>query len=83
VTGGYVGEDEAGERLMAVVKDEKCKKSGVYWSWNGNAKQVTLLSTLYTIYMCTAQSHRVFTISRFKNIVQYAALCAFGCCYLV
>eukprot|EP00953_Heterococcus_sp_UTEX-ZZ885_P014842 8377-Heterococcus_DN1.PRE.2 len=39
VTGGYVGEDEAGERLMAVVKDEKCKKSGVYWSWNGNAKQ--------------------------------------------
>jgi hypothetical protein len=50
VTGGYVGEDEAGERLMAVVKDEKCKKSGVYWSWNGNAKQVTTVQyTPHTI----------------------------------
>ncbi|KAG5178717.1 hypothetical protein JKP88DRAFT_188417 [Tribonema minus] len=43
VTGGYVGEDEAGERLAATVADPACKKSGVYWSWNGNAKQVGVL----------------------------------------
>lgn len=40
VTGGYVSEQEAGERLAQVVDDEGCKKSGIYWSWNGNAQQV-------------------------------------------
>ena len=40
VTGGYVGEDEAGERLAQVIDDEKCTKSGVYWSWNGGAQQI-------------------------------------------
>jgi len=40
VTGGFVGERESGERLAQVVTDPKCKKSGVYWSWNGNAQQV-------------------------------------------
>ena len=40
VTGGFVGEVEAGERLAQVVDDERCKKSGVYWSWNGGAKTV-------------------------------------------
>jgi protochlorophyllide reductase len=40
VTGGYVGEEEAGERLAQVIADPKCSKSGVYWSWNGNAKSV-------------------------------------------
>eukprot|EP00612_Vaucheria_litorea_P003153 CAMPEP_0171463448 /NCGR_PEP_ID=MMETSP0945-20130129/7117_1 /TAXON_ID=109269 /ORGANISM="Vaucheria litorea, Strain CCMP2940" /LENGTH=299 /DNA_ID=CAMNT_0011990247 /DNA_START=436 /DNA_END=1335 /DNA_ORIENTATION=- len=40
VTGGYVGEDEAGERLADVVDSPICKKSGVYWAWNGNAKQI-------------------------------------------
>jgi len=40
VTGGYVGEKEAGERLAQVVDDPQCKKSNVYWSWNGGAKQV-------------------------------------------
>lgn len=40
VTGGYVGEEEAGERLAQVIDDEKCTKSGVYWSWNGGAKSV-------------------------------------------
>jgi len=40
VTGGYVGEAEAGERLAQVVNDPRCTKSGVYWSWNGNAQQV-------------------------------------------
>jgi len=40
VTGGYVGEDEAGERLAQVIDDPICSKSGVYWSWNGGAQQV-------------------------------------------
>lgn len=43
VTGGYVGEAEAGERLAAVVDDNRCKKSGVYWAWNGSAKTVGYL----------------------------------------
>lgn len=42
VTGGYVSEAEAGRRLFQVVDDERCTKSGVYWSWNGNAQQVGL-----------------------------------------
>lgn len=40
VTGGYVSQQEAGERLAQVVDDVRCKKSGVYWSWNGGAKTV-------------------------------------------
>lgn len=40
VTGGYVGMEEAGERLAQVVDDEQCGKSNVYWSWNGGAQQV-------------------------------------------
>lgn len=40
VTGGYVGETEAGERLAQVIDDPQCDKSNVYWSWNGGAKQV-------------------------------------------
>jgi len=43
VTGGYVAEDEAGERLAQVIDDPRCTKSGVYWSWNGNAQQVGAL----------------------------------------
>jgi protochlorophyllide reductase len=35
VTGGYVSEVEAGERLAQVIYDPQCDKSGVYWSWNG------------------------------------------------
>jgi len=42
VTGGYVSEREAGDRLAQVVYDPTCEKSGVYWSWNGNAQQVGL-----------------------------------------
>lgn len=38
VTGGYVGETEAGERLAQVIDDPKCAKSNVYWSWNGGAQ---------------------------------------------
>ena len=40
VTGGYVSEQEAGDRLAQTVYDPRCKESGIYWSWNGNAKQV-------------------------------------------
>mmetsp|Transcript_23510 Transcript_23510/g.35080 ORF Transcript_23510/g.35080 Transcript_23510/m.35080 type:complete len:426 (-) Transcript_23510:84-1361(-) len=40
VTGGYVGMEEAGERLAQVVDDPECTKSDVYWSWNGGAQQV-------------------------------------------
>lgn len=40
VTGGFVSEEEAGQRLAQVVSDERCTKSGVYWSWNGGARTV-------------------------------------------
>ena len=40
VTGGYVSQNEAGERLAAVVDDPRCKVSGQYWSWNGGARTV-------------------------------------------
>lgn len=40
VTGGYVSEKEAGERLAQVIDDPQCNKSGVYWSWNGGAQTV-------------------------------------------
>jgi len=42
--GAYVSEDEAGERLAQVVYDPTCTKSGVYWSWNGNAQQFGIAS---------------------------------------
>ena len=42
ITGGFVGEEEAGMRLFQVAHDPRCSKSGVYWSWNGNARQVGL-----------------------------------------
>jgi protochlorophyllide reductase len=44
VTGGYVSEVEAGERLAQTIYDPQCDKSGVYWSWNGNAQMVGLKS---------------------------------------
>jgi protochlorophyllide reductase len=40
VTGGYVSEEEAGDRLAECVDSEATKKSGVYWSWNGGARTV-------------------------------------------
>ena len=43
VTGGYVSEKEAGERLAQVIWDPQCTKSGVYWSWNGNAQQLGMM----------------------------------------
>jgi protochlorophyllide reductase len=44
VTGGYVSEEEAGQRLAQVIDDPALTKSGVYWSWNGGAKTVGLYS---------------------------------------
>lgn len=43
VTGGYVGEIEAGERLAAVIDDPTCASSGKYWSWNGGARTVAYI----------------------------------------
>lgn len=40
VTGGFVSEQEAGERLAQTIEDPVCAKSGVYWSWNGGARQL-------------------------------------------
>jgi protochlorophyllide reductase len=40
VTGGFVSEAEAGQRLAQVVDDPACNKSGIYWSWNGGARQL-------------------------------------------
>lgn len=42
VTGGFVSEEEAGERLAQVVDAPECAKSGVYWSWNGGARQLPI-----------------------------------------
>eukprot|EP00566_Odontella_aurita_P008855 CAMPEP_0113548254 /NCGR_PEP_ID=MMETSP0015_2-20120614/12794_1 /TAXON_ID=2838 /ORGANISM="Odontella" /LENGTH=814 /DNA_ID=CAMNT_0000448869 /DNA_START=245 /DNA_END=2689 /DNA_ORIENTATION=- /assembly_acc=CAM_ASM_000160 len=39
ITGGFVGEHEAGQRLFQVMHDPRCKKSGVYWSWNGGPRE--------------------------------------------
>ncbi|CAB9512568.1 Protochlorophyllide reductase A, chloroplastic [Seminavis robusta] len=39
ITGGFVGEHEAGQRLFQVVHDPRCVKSGVYWSWNGGPRE--------------------------------------------
>mmetsp|Transcript_128504 Transcript_128504/g.399872 ORF Transcript_128504/g.399872 Transcript_128504/m.399872 type:complete len:755 (-) Transcript_128504:260-2524(-) len=39
ITGGFVGEEEAGTRLFQVLHDPRCTKSGVYWSWNGGPRE--------------------------------------------
>lgn len=39
ITGGFVGEEEAGQRLFQVCHDPRCVKSGVYWSWNGGPRE--------------------------------------------
>mmetsp|Transcript_15640 Transcript_15640/g.42866 ORF Transcript_15640/g.42866 Transcript_15640/m.42866 type:complete len:189 (+) Transcript_15640:166-732(+) len=36
--GSYVSQPEAGQRLAQVIADPIAAKSGVYWSWNGDAK---------------------------------------------
>jgi len=39
ITGGFVSEHEAGQRLFQVIHDPRCSKSGVYWSWNGGPRE--------------------------------------------
>lgn len=39
ITGGYVSQDLAGERVAAVVKDSEYKESGMYWSWGNRQKK--------------------------------------------
>lgn len=39
ITGGFVSEQEAGQRLFQVAHDPRCVKSGVYWSWNGGPRE--------------------------------------------
>eukprot|EP00640_Fibrocapsa_japonica_P000700 CAMPEP_0113933990 /NCGR_PEP_ID=MMETSP1339-20121228/1340_1 /TAXON_ID=94617 /ORGANISM="Fibrocapsa japonica" /LENGTH=579 /DNA_ID=CAMNT_0000935587 /DNA_START=145 /DNA_END=1884 /DNA_ORIENTATION=- /assembly_acc=CAM_ASM_000762 len=39
ITGGFVGEEEAGQRLFQAAHDPRCAKSGVYWGWNGGPRE--------------------------------------------
>ncbi|MFP4009296.1 MAG: protochlorophyllide reductase [Spirulinaceae cyanobacterium] len=38
ITGGYVSQETAGERVADVVTDPEMKQSGVYWSWGNRQK---------------------------------------------
>ncbi|MEC4807258.1 MAG: protochlorophyllide reductase [Jaaginema sp. PMC 1079.18] len=38
ITGGYVTQETAGERVADVVTDPEMKQSGVYWSWGNRQK---------------------------------------------
>jgi len=39
ITGGYVSQELAGERLAAVVADPEYRQSGAYWSWGNRQKK--------------------------------------------
>lgn len=39
ITGGYVSQDLAGERVAAVIADPEYNKSGTYWSWGNRQKK--------------------------------------------
>ncbi|MBP0002874.1 MAG: protochlorophyllide reductase [Cyanobacteria bacterium SBC] len=39
ITGGYVSQELAGERVAAVVADPDFKQSGTYWSWGNRQKK--------------------------------------------
>jgi len=39
ITGGYVSEELAGERVAMVVADPEYNTSGVYWSWGNRQKE--------------------------------------------
>ncbi|MEO1133786.1 MAG: protochlorophyllide reductase [Cyanobacteria bacterium J06639_1] len=39
ITGGYVSEELAGDRVASVVADPTFAKSGVYWSWGNRQKE--------------------------------------------
>lgn len=38
ITGGYVSQEVAGERVAQVVADPEFKESGMYWSWGNRQK---------------------------------------------
>ena len=40
VTKGYVSEEEAGERLAAIVYDPRYSEQGAYWAWKGGGDQL-------------------------------------------
>ncbi|MBD2678625.1 MULTISPECIES: protochlorophyllide reductase [Nostoc] len=39
ITGGYVSQELAGERVAAVVADPEYNQSGIYWSWGNRQKK--------------------------------------------
>lgn len=39
VTGGYVSQELAGERVALVVADPEYRQSGIYWSWGNRQKK--------------------------------------------
>ncbi len=39
ITGGYVSQEVAGERLAMVVADPQYKQSGAYWSWGNRQRK--------------------------------------------
>ena len=39
ITGGYVSQDLAGERVAAVIADPEYNQSGAYWSWGNRQKK--------------------------------------------
>ncbi len=39
ITGGYVSQEVAGERVAAVVADAEFNQSGAYWSWGNRQKK--------------------------------------------
>lgn len=39
ITGGFVSEELAGDRVAAVVADPEYSQSGVYWSWGNRQKE--------------------------------------------
>jgi protochlorophyllide reductase len=39
ITGGFVTEEEAGDRVAEVVSDPQYKQSGAYWSWGNRQKK--------------------------------------------
>lgn len=39
ITGGYVSQELAGDRVAAVVADPEYKQSGAYWSWGNRQKK--------------------------------------------
>lgn len=63
ITGGFVGEHEAGQRLFQVAHDPRCAKSGVYWSWNGGPRGTSIKFDLRAYH-----SQRVEGLKQLKRV---------------